>query len=87
MGYVGKSVKRVEDPRFIQGQGRYVGNISLPGMLHLAVKRSPYAHAKIKSVDTSKAAAHPGVVAVFTGADLVGDGCGPMPCGWNVPDI
>ncbi len=86
MSYIGKSVKRVEDPRFIQGQGRYVGNIHLPGMVYLAIKRSPYAHAVIKKFRTKKAEAHPGVVAVFTGADLVEAGLGAMPCGWNVPD-
>ena len=52
MGYVGSSVKRVEDPRFIQGKGSYVGNLSLPGMVYLAVKRSPYGHAKIKKINT-----------------------------------
>jgi len=87
MGFIGKSVKRVEDPRFIQGQGRYVGNISLPGMTYLAIKRSPYGHAKIKKINTSKALAHEGVIAVFTGKDLIDGGCGPMPCGWNVPDM
>ena len=52
MGYVGSSVKRVEDPRFIQGKGSYVGNITMPGMVHLAIKRSPYGHAKIKKINT-----------------------------------
>ena len=47
--YVGNSVKRVEDPRFIQGKGKYVANLSLPNMVHVAVKRSPHAHAKIKN--------------------------------------
>jgi carbon-monoxide dehydrogenase large subunit len=87
MRYSGSSVKRVEDPRFIQGKGAYVGNIALPGMVYLAIKRSPYGHAKIKSIDTKKAKALPGVVAVFTGQDLMDGGCGPLPCGWNVPDI
>lgn len=85
--YVGKSMKRVEDPRFIQGKGRYVANLSLPGMAHLAIKRSPYAHAKILSIDTSAAEALDGVYAVFTGQQLVDDGVGPIPCGWQVPDI
>ena len=87
MGYVGQAVKRVEDPRFLQGRGAYVANLELPGMVYLAVKRSPYGHAKIKKIDTKKAAAHPGVVAVFTGKDLQDGGVGAMPCGWNVPDI
>ncbi len=87
MGYVGSSVKRVEDPRFIQGKGSYVGNITMPGMVHLAIKRSPYGHAKIKKINTKKAKALAGVVAVFTGQDLLDGGCGALPCGWNVPNI
>jgi carbon-monoxide dehydrogenase large subunit len=85
--YVGKSVKRVEDPRFIQGKGKYVANLQLPNMAHLAIKRSPYGHAKINSIDTSKAEALEGVIAVFTGQDLLDGGAGALPCGWNVPDI
>ncbi len=85
--YIGKSVKRVEDPRFIQGKGRYVANLSLPGMAHLAILRSPYGHAKIKRIDTSKAAALPGVIAVYTAQDLIDGGVGKLPCGWNVPNI
>ncbi len=63
----GHRVKRVEDDRFIRGKGNYVDDIKLPGMLHMAILRSPLAHAKINSIDTSKAAAVPGVVAVVTG--------------------
>ncbi len=85
--YVGKSIKRVEDPRFIQGQGKYVTNIQLPGMAYLAIKRSPYGHARIKSIDTSKAEALAGVLGVFTGQDLIDGGVGALPCAWNVPDI
>ncbi len=87
MGYVGQSVKRVEDPRFIQGKGAYVANLHIPGMVYLAIKRSPYGHAKIKKIEVKKAKALPGVVGVFTGQDLVDGGCGPLPCGWNVPDL
>lgn len=86
-GYVGTRVKRREDPRFIQGKGNYVANIQLPHMVHLAIKRSPYGHARIKKIHTKKAQALPGVVAVFTGEDLVDGGCGGLPCGWNVPDM
>ena len=85
--YVGEAVKRREDPRFITGKGKYVANVSLPNMVHLAIKRSPYGHAKIKSISIKKAAAMDGVVAVFTGQDLIDGGCGALPCGWNVPDI
>src|SRR5947208_4172917 len=66
-GFIGESIKRKEDDRFIRGKGNYVDDIVLPGMLHMAILRSPYAHAKINSIDASRAAAHPGVVAVVTG--------------------
>src|SRR5437899_6817721 len=66
-GWLGRSVKRKEDDRFIRGRGNYVDDIKLPGMLHMAILRSPYAHATIDSIDTSAAAAVPGVVAVVTG--------------------
>ncbi len=85
--YMGKSIKRVEDPRFIQGKGKYVANLALPGMVHVAVKRSPFAHATIQSIDTSAAAAMDGVVAVFTGQDLLDGGAGSLPCGFTPPDI
>ncbi|HCP61370.1 MAG TPA: carbon monoxide dehydrogenase, partial [Actinobacteria bacterium] len=64
---IGHSVKRVEDDRFIRGRGNYVEDVVLPNMLHMAILRSPLAHARIKSIDTSRAAAVPGVVAVVTG--------------------
>jgi carbon-monoxide dehydrogenase large subunit len=76
---LGAPIKRVEDPRFITGKGRYLDDISLTGMTHLAVLRSPYAHARIRSVDTSGAKAMPGVVAVFTGADIPYN---PLPMAW-----
>ena len=83
---VGTSPRRFEDPRFLQGKGRYVANVHLPGMAHVAILRSPYAHAKIKSINTSKADALEGVVAVFTGHDLVDGGLNPLISGFNVPD-
>jgi carbon-monoxide dehydrogenase large subunit len=64
---VGHSVRRKEDARFIRGKGTYIDDIHLPGMLHMAILRSPFAHATIKGVDTSRAAAAPGVIAVVTG--------------------
>lgn len=85
--YVGKSMKRVEDPRFIQGKGKYIANLTLPNMAHLAIKRSPYGHAKILSIHTEAAKNLPGVIAVYTGQDLIDGGVGKLPCGWNVPDI
>jgi len=84
---VGQSIKRVEDPRFIQGKGKYVANLHLPNMLHAAILRSPHAHAAIQSIDTSAAAALDGVEAVFTGQDLADAGVGSLPCGFNPPDI
>src|SRR5213593_2599805 len=66
-GFVGESIKRKEDDRFIRGKGNYVDDITLPGMLHMAILRSPFAHATIRSIDTSQAAALPGVVAVVAG--------------------
>src|ERR687892_1638752 len=70
IGGVGHSVKRAEDDRLIQGAGHYVDDIVLPGMLHLALLRSPVPHARIVSIDTAAAAAVDGVVAVLTGRDL-----------------
>jgi carbon-monoxide dehydrogenase large subunit len=64
---LGHSVRRVEDDRFIRGKGTYVDDVKLPGMLHMAILRSPYAHAKINGIDASRASALPGVVAVVTG--------------------
>ena len=84
---VGASIKRKEDPRFIQGKGGYVANVSLPNMTYLAIKRSPYAHARIKSINTAKAKKLAGVVDVFVAKDLIDGGVGKLPCGWNVPDI
>ena len=76
---LGASVKRREDRRFITGRGRYLDDIKLPGMVHLAILRSPYAHANIRSVDTSAAKAMAGVLAVFTGADIPYN---PLPMAW-----
>src|SRR5215470_2165307 len=67
---MGHSMKRKEDPRFIRGRGNYVDDIQLPGMLHMDIVRSPYAHAKIKSINTDKALKVPGVLAVITGETL-----------------
>src|ERR1700728_3525813 len=72
-------LRRKEDARFIRGQGTYVDDITLPGMLHGAILRSPLAHARITSVDASAALAHPAVVAVLTGADLAERGLAWMP--------
>src|SRR6478736_7392072 len=79
VGGMGHSVKRKEDPRFIRGRGEYIDDVVLPGMLWLDIVRSPYAHAKITSIDASRALATPGVLAVITGADLEKAGLHWMP--------
>jgi carbon-monoxide dehydrogenase large subunit len=82
----GSGIKRREDPRLITGQAKYTDDLVLPGLTHLAVVRSPYAHARIKSIDTARAARVPGVVAVFTGAQMKDAGFGGIPCAWVVPN-
>jgi len=85
-GYIGNSVKRVEDQRFLTGKGRYTDDIVLPNMTHACIVRSPYAHARLRSVDVDAACAHPGVVAVFTGQNMRGDGINSLPAGWQIGD-
>ena len=67
--YIGRSVQRFRDPFFVTGKGKFVADVYLPGMLHAAILRSPYAYAKINSINTKKASKHPGVVAVMTGIE------------------
>src|SRR4051812_34461089 len=67
---MGHRMKRKEDPRFIQGRGRYVDDVKLPNMVYMDIVRSPYAHARILKIDASEALATPGVLAVITGEDL-----------------
>src|SRR5438094_1274395 len=81
---IGASVVRKEDRRFITGKGRYVDDIKLVGMTHAHFIRSPHAHAKIKSIDTSAAMNMPGVVGVLTGQQLVDDKIGNLICGWAI---
>lgn len=81
---IGASVKRVEDQRFLTGNGNYTDDINRPGQSHAWILRSPHAHATLKSVDTSKAEAAEGVIAVLTGADMAADGVGGLPCGWQI---
>jgi carbon-monoxide dehydrogenase large subunit len=81
----GSGIKRREDPRLITGQAKYTDDIALPGMVYLSVVRSPYAHARIKRIDTKKAAAMPGVLGVFTGQQMKDAGFGSIPCAWVVP--
>ena len=70
VGGMGHSIKRKEDLRFIQGKGNYVDDVHLPDMVYGQIVRSPYAHARLKSMNTEKAKALPGVLAVITGEDL-----------------
>src|SRR5437588_13092246 len=77
--WLGQSIKRKEDDRFLQGRGNYVDDVKLPDMLHMAILRSPFAHARIRSIETSEAKVAPGVVAVVTGADLVAHKLAWMP--------
>jgi aerobic carbon-monoxide dehydrogenase large subunit len=85
--YVGRAMKRVEDPRFIRGNGRFTDDFTLPGLAYVAVVRSPYAHARIKSIDAAPARKVLGVLGVFVGKDLRDAGCGSLPPGWMLPGI
>ena len=77
---IGQPVPRAEDPTLLMGQGRYTDDIALPGQAWCVVVRSPYAHGVIKGIDTEGARAMPGVLGVFTGADLEAAGYGRMRC-------
>lgn len=79
----GSAIKRREDPRLITGKARYTDDFQLPGMLSMAVVRSPHAHANIRSIDISAAQKAPGIIAVFTGKDVT---LAPVPCAWLVPN-
>src|SRR6266704_1258761 len=82
--YIGSRMLRKEDAPLIAGQGRYVDNLVLPGMLFMTVVRSPMAHARITNVDVSAALQVPGVVAAYSGADLASDWAAGLPCAWPV---
>jgi len=86
-GELGRGRRRKEDPKLVTGQTNWTDNIVLPGLLHMAVLRSPMAHAKVLSVDVSAALEMPGVIAAYSGADLA-DVQGSLPCAWPVtPDM
>ena len=80
----GSGIKRREDPRLITGSATYTDDVKLPGLVYAMFVRSPYAHARLKSVDTKAARNAPGVVAIYTGKDLA-DRLVSVPCAWNVP--
>ena len=82
---VGKRIRRREDPRLITGTATYVDDIKMPGMHYATIVRSPHAAARIRSINTKKAAAHKGVIAVFTGKDT--QKVGPVPCGASLPGL
>ena len=81
---IGKPLVRREDVRFLTGVGQYTDDVVLPGQTYAYFLRSPHAHARIKSIDVSKARAAQGVVAVFTGADIAESKIGGLPCGWLI---
>ena len=81
---IGASVRRVEDARLLRGGGRFVADIVIPGELYCAIVRSSHAHAIIRKIDAAQAAAAPGVVAVFSGADMAADRVGPMRTLWAI---
>ena len=84
--YIGRAVPRKEDPELITGQASYVDNLTAPGMVWMALVRPPYVHARVKKIDTKKAAAMPGVIAVVTAKDLEGDFAGSLPMVWPITD-
>jgi aerobic carbon-monoxide dehydrogenase large subunit len=84
--YVGGGVKRKEDPALVTGRGTYVDNMTLPGMLWMAIVRSPLAHAKIEQVNVKPALDAPGVVAAFSGTDLADEFADALPMAWPVTD-
>ena len=87
-GILGSSIKRREDPALVRGKRKYTDDFKLDGMLHAAIVRSPYAHAKLNGIDASAALALDGVEAVYTAADVVASGIpGVVPCGWLLPDL
>src|SRR3954452_13978162 len=86
MGFegIGASVRRKEDDRFLSGRGHYTDDINRPGQLYAVIRRSDRPHARLLGVDTAAAQAAPGVVAVYTGADLDAASVGGLPCGWQI---
>ncbi len=85
--HIGESVRRKEDYRFLTGAGNYTDDINLANQASCVFVRSPHAHALVKSIDTSKAKAAPGVVGILTGADVAADNINGLPCGWLITSI
>src|SRR5438105_7878403 len=84
---IGARVARKEDYRFLTGAGQYTDDVAFPGQTYAAFVRSPHAHATLKSIRTDQAKKAPGVVAVYTGADLAAAKVGGLPCGWLITDV
>jgi carbon-monoxide dehydrogenase large subunit len=86
MGFegIGASVRRREDVRFLSGKGNYTDDINRPGQFHAFIKRADRPHAKIDGIDIAAAEKAPGVVRVFTGADIAAENIGGIPCGWQI---
>ena len=86
MGFegIGASVRRKEDHRFLSGAGNFTDDINRPRQLYAVIRRADRPHARLLGIDTAAARAAPGVVAVYTGADVQADGLGGVPCGWQV---
>ena len=84
---IGARVQRKEDYRFLTGAGQYTDDVALPGQTYAAFVRSPHAHAHLKKVDIEEAKKAPGVLAVYTGADLANAKVGGLPCGWLITDV
>ena len=80
-----RPVRRIEDQRLLTGKGHYTADLSPPGLLHAIMLRSPHAHADILSIDTTAARALPGIVAIYTEADLAADNLPPLPGGVEIP--
>ena len=83
---IGTRMRRREDPALLTGEARFTDDLNIPGALHMAILRSPYAHARITSIDVQPALALPGVVAAYSGADLADAWASPMPCAWPVTE-
>jgi carbon-monoxide dehydrogenase large subunit len=84
---IGARVQRKEDYRFLTGTGQYTDDVALPNQSHAVFVRSPYAHAKIRKISSEEARKSPGVLAVYTGADLAAAKVGGLPCGWLITDV
>src|SRR5207248_5813814 len=84
---IGARVPRKEDYRFLTGSGQYTDDVALPGQTYAAFVRSPHAHANIRRITIDKAKRAPGVIAVYTGAEVAAAKVGGLPCGWLITDV